>query len=412
MLRLRKSAKPSIALLALVAIVPADAIAVTCYKIHDRNGRLVYRAPQAPIDTAGNMGKQMRDRWHGGSLSWTESPFCDPLEDGPAIVQAPSPTTTVAAAVTAQPAASAVSTATNPAAMSSAPPTPQPPTNPVVAPPAASNSAQSLPEAITEHAPDTPSSGSDAQASNTFTPATSKSAGSNERRAYAALPSTAVSAPEPNPIAPDQGTKGRSVAGKSPPADALAPAARGRAVEAAPDSSSAVSLAWSNGAHAWTAGFTSVRRSGAYDVSRYSNTGLGLGIVDAGYTYRGDGRAFSATLAASYNAGPNADPIYRKGVGSRLDWAWGESVDSNWQIGLSGYVNYQLAAESGSIMMISPAKPKVAALGPQVGYAFAIGGVPVYANLTSFREVWSPDGAQGYGFRATVDIPLSWRSRE
>ena len=60
----------------------------------------------------------------------------------------------------------------------------------------------------------------------------------------------------------------------------------------------------------------------------------------------------------------------------------------------------------GSGAKLGPFKSKVAAVGPEVGYAFTIDGLPVYFNLRGYWEFWAENRIQGYAAFATLVIPL------
>lgn len=169
------------------------------------------------------------------------------------------------------------------------------------------------------------------------------------------------------------------------------------------------SLAWASGVHNWMAYLTGDLPVGAYDSKRLANIGIGHGAIDAGggYTYlnQQNGREFSAVLGLTYNF-ENTDTNYKNGVDSHLDWAASQFLSANWQVGVAGYVYYQLSGDSGSGAKLGPFKSRVAAIGPEVGYAFTIGGLPAYANLRGYWEFWARNRVEGYAVFATVVIPL------
>jgi len=66
---------------ALFLCLPIDASALTCFKVYDARGRLVFRAPTPPVDMSGDLAKEIRARWPGGNMVSMEAPSCDPLDD-------------------------------------------------------------------------------------------------------------------------------------------------------------------------------------------------------------------------------------------------------------------------------------------------------------------------------------------
>ena len=169
------------------------------------------------------------------------------------------------------------------------------------------------------------------------------------------------------------------------------------------------SLAWTSGVYNWMTYVTGDIPVGAYDSKRLANIGIGHGAIDAGggYTYlnQQNGREFSAVLGFTYNF-ENPDAQYKNGIDSHLDWAASQFLSANWQVGVAGYVYYQLTGDSGAGAKLGPFKSRVASIGPQVGYLFELGGRPAYLNLRGYWEFWAQNRLEGYAIFATLSIPL------
>ena len=169
------------------------------------------------------------------------------------------------------------------------------------------------------------------------------------------------------------------------------------------------SLAWNRGVHNWMTYVTGDIPTGNYDSTRLANISIGHAAIDAGggYTYfnQTNGREFSAVAGLTYNW-ENSDTQYKNGTDSHLDWAASQFLSANWQIGVAGYVYYQLSGDSGSGAKLGSFKSSVAAIGPQLGYAFTIGGQPAYANLRGYWEFEAKNRIEGYALFATLVIPL------
>jgi hypothetical protein len=169
------------------------------------------------------------------------------------------------------------------------------------------------------------------------------------------------------------------------------------------------SLAWNRGVHNYMTYVTGDIPVGAYDSKRLANLGIGHAAIDAGggYTYldQATGREFSAVAGLTYNW-ENTDTNYRNGVDAHLDWAASQFLSANWELGVAGYVYYQLSGDSGSGAKLGPFKSRIAAIGPEVGYPFSIGGMPAYADLRGYYEFWAQNRVEGYAVFATVVIPL------
>ncbi|MDM0082885.1 transporter [Variovorax sp. J31P179] len=170
-----------------------------------------------------------------------------------------------------------------------------------------------------------------------------------------------------------------------------------------------VSIAWTQGVHNWMTYATGDIPVGAYDSNRLANIGIGHAAFDAGggYTYLDpqSGREFSIVGGFTYNW-ENSDTKYKNGVDSHIDWAASQFLSANWEVGLAGYVYYQLSGDSGSGARLGPFKSRVAAIGPEVGYAFKVGGLPAYANLRAYYEFWAQNRVSGYAVFATLVLPL------
>ncbi|MEZ5463278.1 transporter [Dokdonella sp.] len=169
------------------------------------------------------------------------------------------------------------------------------------------------------------------------------------------------------------------------------------------------SLAWNHGVHNAMVYITGDIPIGSYDSNRLANLGIGHAAVDmgGGYTYLDEksGREFSAVLGLTYNW-ENEDTNYRNGVDSHLDWAASQFLSANWQVGIAGYVYYQLTGDSGSGAVLGPFKSRVAAIGPEVGYVFAMGGKQAYTNVRGYYEFWARNRVEGHAVFATLAIPL------
>ena len=172
------------------------------------------------------------------------------------------------------------------------------------------------------------------------------------------------------------------------------------------------SLAWSSGVHNWMTYVTGDIPVGAYDSKRLANIGIGHGAIDVGggYTYLNQqtGREFSAVAGVTYNF-ENTNTNYKNGIDSHLDWAVSQFLSANWQVGIVGYVYYQLTGDSGSGATLGSFESKVASIGPEVGYAFTIGGLPAYFNLRGYWEFWAENRIKGEAVFATLVIPLGPR---
>jgi hypothetical protein len=169
------------------------------------------------------------------------------------------------------------------------------------------------------------------------------------------------------------------------------------------------SLAWTSGNDNWMTYLTGDIPVGAYNPNRLANLGIGHGAIDAGggYTYLNGktGLEFSGVAGVTYNW-QNSDTNYKNGVDSHLDWALSQFLNDNWEVGVVGYVYYQLTGDSGSGDRVGAFKSRVASAGPEVGYVFKFNGQPAYFNVRGYWEFWAQNRVEGYALFATLSIPL------
>lgn len=177
-------------------------------------------------------------------------------------------------------------------------------------------------------------------------------------------------------------------------------------------------LSWNKGDNNWMVYLTGDIPVGAYDPKRLSNIGIGHGAVDSGaaYTYlnQKSGLEFSAVAGLTYNL-RNSQTDYRNGIDSHLDWAASQFLSANWQVGLAGYVYYQLTDDSypttgalGAIRQqaLGGFKSRVASVGPELGYLFKMGQQTAYLNVRGYREFWAQNRLEGYALFMTLNLPF------
>jgi len=178
------------------------------------------------------------------------------------------------------------------------------------------------------------------------------------------------------------------------------------------------SLSWNKGNDNWMTYLTGDIPLGTYNAQRLSNIGIGHGAIDAGggYTYfnQTTGLEFSAVAGLTYNW-KNPDTDYRNGIDSHLDWAISQFLSASWEIGVVGYVYYQLSDDTyptdGAIgaarqRALGGFRSRVASVGPEVGYVFKVGDQTGYFNLRGYWEFWAQNRLEGYALFATIVIPL------
>lgn len=177
-------------------------------------------------------------------------------------------------------------------------------------------------------------------------------------------------------------------------------------------------LYWNAGSNNAMAYLTGDIPVGSYDPDRLANLGIGHAAIDAGagYTYLNEttGLEASAVVGVTYNW-RNSDTDYRDGIDSHLDWAVSQFVSKSWELGIVGYVYYQLTDDTyptdgaaGALRqrLLGGFRSRVASVGPEVGYVFQFGNQTGYLNLRGYREFWARNRVEGYALFATVSLPL------
>ena len=178
------------------------------------------------------------------------------------------------------------------------------------------------------------------------------------------------------------------------------------------------SLSWSKDNDNWMMYLTGDIPVGAYNSQRLSNLGIGHGAIDAGggYTYLNQKTGFELSAVAGLTGNwKNPDTDYRNGVDSHLDWAVSQFLSENWELGVVGYVYYQLSNDSyptngviGELRQraLGGFKSRVASAGGEVGYVFKMGKQTGYLNLRGYSEFWAQNRLEGYTLFATINLPF------
>jgi hypothetical protein len=168
-------------------------------------------------------------------------------------------------------------------------------------------------------------------------------------------------------------------------------------------------IAWASGSNNGMGYITGDIPVGSYDAQRLSNVGLGHGAIDFGgaYTYldQKSGREASATTGVTFNF-ENPETSYENGVDWHLDWAVSQLLARSWEVGVVGYLYYQLTGDSGSGAKLGDFRSGVASVGAEGSYQLTLGGQPAPVSLRGYWEFWSQDRIRGGTVFATVVVPL------
>lgn len=160
-----------------------------------------------------------------------------------------------------------------------------------------------------------------------------------------------------------------------------------------------VTLRWNAGVHNWMVYATGDIPVGDYDSTRLANLGIGHGAIDGGfgYTYFNPqtGHEFSGVLGLTYNF-LNPSTQYQNGVDLHFDWGASQFLSKTVQAGLVGYIYKQISCDSGAGDRVGCFQSQVAAIGPQLGFIFPVGGMQGYLNFRAYKEFGAENRPEGW----------------
>lgn len=171
-----------------------------------------------------------------------------------------------------------------------------------------------------------------------------------------------------------------------------------------------ITLKWNRGVNNFLAYATGDVPVGAYDADRLANLGTNHGAIDAGggYTYLNPktGIEFSGVPGFTYNL-ENPATKYQNGVDFHFDWGASYFVTQAVQLGAVGYVYQQISPDSGPGARLGAFESRVAGIGPQIGYSFALSErVKGYVNLKGYKEFAAQNRPAGWNLWLTVSFAL------
>ena len=173
------------------------------------------------------------------------------------------------------------------------------------------------------------------------------------------------------------------------------------------DLSPNASLTWTRDVHNFMVYATGGIPTGAYDITRLSNLGIGHWAVDsgAGYTYLNEKAGFewSAVLGFTYNF-INPYTEYQNGIDAHLDWAISPYLSDKMHVGAVGYFYNQLSGDSGPGAKLGAFESRVAGIGPQIGFFFPLAGQQGYLNFRGYYEFDAKNRLDGWNAWITLFI--------
>ena len=169
-------------------------------------------------------------------------------------------------------------------------------------------------------------------------------------------------------------------------------------------------LFWNDGVNNWMAYVTGDIPIGSYSSDRLANLGIGHTAIDFGgaYTYLNPktGFEFSATTGVTFNF-ENQETNYTNGIDAHLDVGMAQFLNEQLFIGAVGFAYQQLTPDKGQPAILGDFESRVFGIGPQLGYNFIAGGVPIYTNLRGYLEFGAKNRPEGGSMFLTINLPIS-----
>jgi len=162
---------------------------------------------------------------------------------------------------------------------------------------------------------------------------------------------------------------------------------------------------------AWSTYSTVFMPIGSYEVGRLANMGKNRWALDLGGAYTmanfKGGREFSAVLGFTFN-GENDDTNYDSGNEMHLELAGKQYLPNHFSLGVVGYWNEQLTADSGGPAVLGDFKGRVFGIGPELSYQFTKSKThPVTLDLRWYHEFEAKNRVEGDAVFLTFSVPLS-----
>lgn len=163
-------------------------------------------------------------------------------------------------------------------------------------------------------------------------------------------------------------------------------------------------VAWNQENHNWLVYIMGAIPVGNFNPNYLENFGTGHYAADLGfgYTYYNkiSGWEGSGLFGVTYNfVNPKTD--YQNGIDSHLDYAISKFLSPEWEVGMVGYIYYQLTGDKGDLGSF---KSKAAALGAEGTYIFRSN---MNFTLRGYYDLWTENRLGGFSMYAvfTLEFP-------
>jgi len=146
-----------------------------------------------------------------------------------------------------------------------------------------------------------------------------------------------------------------------------------------------VAIGWDHGNFHWNGSFSLYLPTGGYERGQVNIGRNVVGFMPGGaLTWFDPASGWDVSGALTFvSMTRNAATDYQSGDLLQLDWAIGNHVTPNWEIGLAANLVQQLNADSGTGAKLGAFKAQSFGLGPAVNYTGKWGDTPVSFSATS-----------------------------
>ena len=169
------------------------------------------------------------------------------------------------------------------------------------------------------------------------------------------------------------------------------------------------SLKWNSGVNNFMAYVTANVPVGAYDVNRQATVGMGRWALDGGLGYtwfhESKGLEFSTVAGLTYNF-MNPYTAYQSGIDLHVEISASYYLTERFLAGAAGYFYQQITADSGPGATLGPFISRVAGVGPQLGYDFALGHRSASLSARGYYEFAGQNRPQGWTAWLTFVVSL------
>ncbi|MBS0252921.1 MAG: transporter [Proteobacteria bacterium] len=170
------------------------------------------------------------------------------------------------------------------------------------------------------------------------------------------------------------------------------------------------SIGWHSGNWHWNLGTLVNVPLGFWQRGNLASIGFNHWAIDTtgAVTWLNPSTGLEISTAAGFTYNfENTETNYKTGTEFHLEFAAIQNLSKALGIGVNGYFYDQVTGDSGSGAKLGSFEGRVFAIGPAVNVNFALGKIPVSANLKYFHEMDVQNRLQGDAGYLTLTMPLA-----